>query len=129
MAPKATGGAGQKTAQDYVTGLWQQGVDEASVRQQLREDGYKAGKISQLIKATRPAQEQESRAAAAPKGMARLAGKSRSSSSALSREAAPASPRPELEDTGDQAEVEVEMPDAEPNREDRRQARAKKVDA
>ena len=49
MAPKASGGAGNKSAQDYVTGLWLRGATEAEVRQQLKDDGYKAGRISQLI--------------------------------------------------------------------------------
>ena len=73
MAPRAKGGAGHKAAQDYVSGLWQQGLDDAAVRQRLREDGYKAGRISQLIKATRPAQGQAGPAAAASKAMAKPA--------------------------------------------------------
>eukprot|EP00435_Cladocopium_sp_Y103_P073100 s1226_g42.t1 len=96
MAPKTKGGAGQKSAQDYVTGLWSQGMDEAAMRQHLREDGYKAGRISQLIKATRPAQGQVGRAAAAPRGSAKAAAarggtaarkRPSASSSALNREA------------------------------------------
>eukprot|EP00435_Cladocopium_sp_Y103_P050826 s802_g15.t1 len=96
MAPKTRGGAGQKSAQDYVTRLWLQGMDEAAVRERLREDGYKAGRISQLIKATRPAQGQVGRAAAAPKGSAEAAvarggtaarKRPSASSSALNREA------------------------------------------
>lgn len=96
MAPKAKGGAGHKAAQDYVSGLWQQGLDEATVRQQLREDGYKAGRISQLIKATRPAQGQARPVAAAPTVMAKPAAadhataakaKPSAASSASSREA------------------------------------------
>ena len=55
MAPKTLGGAGKKSAQDYVAGLWQHGLSEQQVRQQLKDDGYKAGRISQLVKATRPA--------------------------------------------------------------------------
>ena len=74
MAPKASGGAGNKSAQDYVTGLWLRGATEAEVRQQLKDDGYKAGRISQLIKATRPADGQAAGAVvAAPKVMARPA--------------------------------------------------------
>ena len=74
MAPKASGGAGNKSAQDYVTGLWLRGATEAEVRQQLKDDGYKAGRISQLIKATRPADGQAGGAVVAvPKVMARPA--------------------------------------------------------
>lgn len=84
MPPKfGSGGAGNKSAQNYVTDLWQQGLTEAEagqqkrqeklcvldvpfhasawvlavsvqVRQQLKNDGYKGGRISQLLKATRP---------------------------------------------------------------------------
>ena len=56
MAPKAKGGAGNKSAQDYVAGLWIRHGSEPAVRAQLKEDGYKAGRITQLIKATRPAE-------------------------------------------------------------------------
>ena len=76
MAPKALGGAGNKTAQDYVAGLRLRGSTEEEIRQQLKRDGYKAGRISQLIKATRPADGQAGPAAAAapaPKHMARPA--------------------------------------------------------
>ena len=56
MAPKKNlGGAGNKTAQNYVAQLWEQGLSEQDVRKQLKESGYKAGRISQLMKATRPA--------------------------------------------------------------------------
>ena len=56
MAPKKNlGGAGNKTAQSYVAQLWEQGLSEQDVRKQLKESGYKAGRISQLMKATRPA--------------------------------------------------------------------------
>ena len=55
MAPKqAAGGGRNKPAQDYVVRLWAQGLSEQAVRQQLWQDGYKAGRISQLIKHTRP---------------------------------------------------------------------------
>ena len=76
MAPKAKGGAGNKAAQDYVAGLWILHASEAAVRTQLKEDGYKAGRITQLIKATRPAEGQagpDVAAAAAPKRIARPA--------------------------------------------------------
>ena len=88
MAPRAKGGAGHKAAQDYVSGLWQQGLDDAAVRQRLREDGYKAGRISQLIKATRPAQGRAGPAAAASKAMAKPAVKKKPSaaSAAMYRE-------------------------------------------
>ena len=60
MAPKKNlGGAGNKTAQNYVAQLWEQGLSEADIRQQLKTDGYKLGRISQLLKATRPAEGQE----------------------------------------------------------------------
>lgn len=82
MPPKSgSGGAGNKSAQNYVADLWRQGLTEAEaghqrdrncecwmslsmftcvvavsaqVRQQLKHDGYKSGRISQLLKATRP---------------------------------------------------------------------------
>ena len=77
MGPKTMGGAGNKSAQDYVAGLWLRLAGENAVRAQLKEDGYKAGRITQLIKATRPAEGQAGPAAAAaaalPKGMARPA--------------------------------------------------------
>ena len=66
MAPKRdTGGKGQKPAQNYVTGLRQQGLSEQEIRKQLKDDGYKAGRISQLLKATRPTEGQEGVAPAA----------------------------------------------------------------
>ena len=65
MAPKQTkGGAGHRSAQDYVTGLWTEGKTDKEIRERLKADGYKAGRISQLLKATRPAPGQ---AAAVPK--------------------------------------------------------------
>ena len=77
MAPKTIGGAGNKSAQDYVAGLRLRLAGEDAVRAQLKEDGYKAGRITQLIKATRPAEGQAGLAAAAaaalPKGLARPA--------------------------------------------------------
>lgn len=54
MAPKARGGRGASIVQDYVRSLWQQGLGEDEVRQQLKRDGYAATRISQLLKATRP---------------------------------------------------------------------------
>ena len=68
MAPKDAGGKGQKTAQNYVAGLWQRGLSEQEIRKQLKDDGYKAGRISQLLKATRPTEEQEGAALAAKAG-------------------------------------------------------------
>ena len=63
MAPKKNlGGAGNKTAQNYVAQLWDQGLSEADIRQQLKTDGYKLGRISQLLKATRPVEGQEAMA-------------------------------------------------------------------
>ena len=60
MAPKkAVGGAGNKPAQNYVAGLWEQQLSEQDVRKQLKDYGYKSGRISQLIKATRPAEARE----------------------------------------------------------------------
>ena len=56
MAPKASGGAGKRSAQNYVASLWAQGLDEEAVRRRLQEDGYKSARVSQLLKATRPAQ-------------------------------------------------------------------------
>ena len=83
MAPKATGGAGNKLAQDYVAGLCARLASEQEVRAQLKEDGYKAGRITQLVKATRPAEGQAglaAAAAAAPKRMARPAAVERTAS-------------------------------------------------
>ena len=68
MAPKGAGGKGQKTAQNYVTGLWQRGLSEEAIRKQLKADGCKAGRISQLLKATRPTEGQEGVAPAAKAG-------------------------------------------------------------
>ena len=51
---KPAGGAGNKTAQSWVTKLWEEGKSEQEIRGTLKEYGYKAGRISQLIKATRP---------------------------------------------------------------------------
>ena len=60
MAPKkAVGGAGQKSAQNYVTKLWQRGLSEEDIRKQLKDRGYKLGRISQLIGTTRPREVQE----------------------------------------------------------------------
>lgn len=42
-----------KPAQDKVIALREEGLSEEDVRKRLREEGYKAGRISQLIKATR----------------------------------------------------------------------------
>ena len=94
MAPKALGGAGNKTAQDYVAGLWPRGSTEEEIRQQLKRDGYKAGRISQLIKATRPADGQAGPAAAvapAPKQMARPAAAERVTAAAAMKKPAAAS--------------------------------------
>ena len=63
MAPKDAGGAGNRTAQNYVSDLWQQGLSEQEIRDRLKADGYKAGRISQLLKATRPTDGQEGAAA------------------------------------------------------------------
>eukprot|EP00435_Cladocopium_sp_Y103_P003906 s5512_g1.t1 len=85
MAPKA-GGSGNKSAQNYVSDLWQQGLSEQAIRQRLKENGYKAGRITQLLKATRPNQGQEGvgDAAAAPKAPARPLKRPAAASSALS---------------------------------------------
>ena len=74
MGPKKSlGGAGNKTAQNYVAKLWGQGLSEADIRQQLKKDGYKTGRVSQLLKATRPAKGQEGTAAPEMKATARPA--------------------------------------------------------
>ena len=77
MAPKGQGGVGNKSAQDYVAELRRRLASEQEVREQLKKDGYKAGRISQLLKATRPADGQAgpvlARAEAASKHMARPA--------------------------------------------------------
>ena len=60
MAPKkAVGGAGHKSAQNYVTKLWRRGLSEEDIRKQLKDRGYKLGRISQLIDTTRPREVQE----------------------------------------------------------------------
>lgn len=66
MAPKNTGGRGQNSAQDYATGLRKRGLSEQDIRKQLKDDGHKSGRISQLLKATRPTG-QEGMEAAAPR--------------------------------------------------------------
>ena len=81
MAPK-TGGKGNKSAQNYVRDLWEHGLSEQEIRKQLKEDGYKAGRITQLLKATRPAEGQEGVAAAAAKELARPAKRPAASSEA-----------------------------------------------
>lgn len=53
-----TGGAGNKTAQNFVAKLWEKGKTEQEIRQTLKDYSYKAGRISQLIKATRPTEGQ-----------------------------------------------------------------------
>lgn len=53
MPPKGPGGAGGKPAQDYVRSLRAQGLSIADLRSQLKNDGYKAGRISQLLRLTR----------------------------------------------------------------------------
>ena len=82
MAPKTGGGKGNKSAQNYVRDLWEQGLSEQEIRKQLKEDGYKAGRITQLLKATRPAKEQEGVAAAAAHEPARPAKRPAASSEA-----------------------------------------------
>ena len=60
MAPKkAVGGTGHKSAQNYVTKLWRRGLSEEDIRKQLKDRGYKLGRISQLIGTTRPREVQE----------------------------------------------------------------------
>ena len=73
MAPKTGGGKGNKSAQNYVRDLWEQGLSEQEIRKQLKDDGYKAGRITQLLKATRPTEGQEGAAAAAAQEPARPA--------------------------------------------------------
>ena len=58
------GGAGNKTAQNFVAKLRGEGKTEQEIRQTLKEYSYKAGRISQLIKATRPAEGQAGAVAA-----------------------------------------------------------------
>ena len=66
MAPKQrAGSAGGHSGKEYVRGLWQAGRSESAIRQQLKDDGYKTGRISQLLKATRPAMASAAPAAAA----------------------------------------------------------------
>ena len=66
MAPKqCAGGAAGHSGKEYVRGLWQAGLPESAIRQQLKDDGYKTDRISQLIKATRPAMASVAPAAAA----------------------------------------------------------------
>ena len=63
----ATGGAGKKSAQNFVAGLWAEGKTEPEIRQELKDSGYKAGRISQLIKATRPIEAQAGAVAVVPR--------------------------------------------------------------
>ncbi len=55
MPPKGPGGAGTKPAQDYVRAMREQGLSEPAIRSRLRDDGYKPGRISQLLRLTRDA--------------------------------------------------------------------------
>ena len=71
MAPKAAavGKHGHKV-QEYVKGLREEGLSETEIRQQLKRDGYKPSRISQLLKATRPSVPEESLAASSLPGPA-----------------------------------------------------------
>lgn len=51
----AKGGRGHKSAQDKVLAMREEGKSETEIRERLRGDGYKTGRISQLLTATRPA--------------------------------------------------------------------------
>ena len=64
-----TGGAGNKSAQNFVAGLWAEGKTEPEIRQELKDSGYKAGRISQLIKATRPIEAQAGAGAVVPRAV------------------------------------------------------------
>ena len=66
MAPKSTGGLGHRDALDRTQALWDEGLAESEVRQRLREAGYSAPRICQLMKATRPPQAAPPPAKAAP---------------------------------------------------------------
>ena len=53
--PKTVGGYGHRSALSHVEELRGQGLGEEAIRQQLRDEGYSAPRISQLLKATRGA--------------------------------------------------------------------------
>lgn len=71
MAPKGKGGARQKTAQEPVVAMREEGLTEAEIRQRLREAGYKTGRISQLLRDTRPVEADATTAAAKVESFAR----------------------------------------------------------
>ena len=50
----AKGGRGHKSAQHKVLGMREEGLSEEDIRSRLREEGYKSGRISQLLALTRP---------------------------------------------------------------------------
>ncbi|CAJ1334390.1 unnamed protein product, partial [Effrenium voratum] len=54
MAEPAKGGRGHKSAQEKVLGLREEGKSEEDIRRELREVGYKTGRVSQLLKLARP---------------------------------------------------------------------------
>ena len=51
----STGGRGNNVAQQFVRSLWAEGLSEADVRNTLKHNKFESSRISQLIKATRPA--------------------------------------------------------------------------
>ena len=54
MAPKLAGTYGRGGALRHVEDLRAEGLGEAALRQRLRDEGYAAPRISQLLKGTRP---------------------------------------------------------------------------
>eukprot|EP00439_Symbiodinium_sp_Y106_P061525 s467_g9.t1 len=66
MAPKSTGGLGHRDAVDRAKALRDEGLAESDVRQRLREAGYSAPRVCQLLKATRPPSAAPPPAKAAP---------------------------------------------------------------
>lgn len=71
MAPKGKGGARQKTAQEPLVAMREKGLTEAEIRHRLREAGYKTGRISQLLRATRPVEADAATAGAEVESSAR----------------------------------------------------------
>ena len=88
---QGVGGAGNKTAQNFVAQLREEGQSEQEIRQTLKGYGYKAGRASQLIKATRPTEEQVGARTAS--GATRALRRPAAASGPLRRPAAASGPR------------------------------------
>lgn len=55
------GPRGNNVSIQFTNSLWEGGLTEAQVRAALKENGFLKSRIAQLVKATRPAAEEEPR--------------------------------------------------------------------